>query len=77
VVTSNLPFEDWTAVLGSERLTGALLDRLTHHVSILSLNGDSYRLKSSRSRRGPVSGAEQNQAGADLHDPETREALPA
>ena len=45
VVTSNLPFEDWTSVLGSERLTGALLDRLTHHVSILSLNGDSYRLK--------------------------------
>jgi hypothetical protein len=39
-------------MLGSERLTGALLDRLTHHVSILSLNGDSYRLKSSRSRRG-------------------------
>ena len=45
VVTSNLPFEDWTSVLGSERLTGALLERLTHPVSILSLNGDSYRLK--------------------------------
>ncbi len=40
IVTSNLPFEDWTQVLGSERLTGALLDRLTHHVSILTMNGD-------------------------------------
>ncbi len=47
IVTSNLPFEDWTQVLASERLTGALLDRLTHHVSILTMNGDSYRLKQS------------------------------
>ena len=77
VVTSNLPFEDWTSVLGSERLTGALFDRLTHHVSILSLNGDSYRLKSSRRRRGRTSRAEQNQATADTHDPETGEILPA
>jgi DNA replication protein DnaC len=45
IVTSNLPFEEWTSVFGSERLTGALLDRLTHHVHILELNGDSYRLK--------------------------------
>ena len=51
IVTSNLPFEDWTSVLGSERLTGALLDRLTHHVTILEMNGDSYRLAQSRSRR--------------------------
>ena len=35
LVTSNLPFDEWTEVLGSERLTGALLDRLTHHVHIL------------------------------------------
>jgi hypothetical protein len=35
LVTSNLPFQEWTEVLGSERLTGALLDRLTHHVHIL------------------------------------------
>ena len=48
IVTSNLPFEDWTQVLGFERLTGALLDRLTHHVSILTMNGDSYRLIPSR-----------------------------
>ena len=51
IVTSNLPFEDWTSVLGSERLTGALLDRLTHHVSILTMNGNSYRLKESAGRR--------------------------
>jgi DNA replication protein DnaC len=51
LVTSNLPFDEWTSVLGSERLTGALLDRLTHHVHILELNGDSYRLKASRQRR--------------------------
>ncbi|MCV5927934.1 IS21-like element ISMdi7 family helper ATPase IstB, partial [Escherichia coli] len=73
VVTSNLPFEDWTSVLGSERLTGALLDRLTHHVSILSLNGDSYRLRSSRSRRGRTDRAEQNQATLDDPDPATGE----
>ena len=47
-VTTNLPFDEWTEVFGSERLTGALLDRLTHHVHILELNGESYRLKRSR-----------------------------
>ena len=48
LVTSNLPFQEWTEILGSERLTGALLDRLTHHVHILEMNGDSYRLKQSK-----------------------------
>ena len=47
IVTSNLPFDEWTGTFGSERLTGALLDRLTHHVHILEMNGDSYRLKQS------------------------------
>jgi len=70
IVTSNLPFEDWTQVLGSERLTGALLDRLTHHVSILAMNGDSYRLKQSARRR--AAGAEQNQA-TPVVDPDTGE----
>jgi DNA replication protein DnaC len=40
--------------VGSERLTGALLDRLTHHVSILEMNGDSYRLGQSRARKAKV-----------------------
>ena len=53
LVTSNLPFQEWTEILGSERLTGALLDRLTHHVNILEMNGDSYRLKQSRRKRNP------------------------
>jgi DNA replication protein DnaC len=47
IVTSNLPFDEWTSVFGSERLTGALLDRLTHHVHILEKNGESYRLAQS------------------------------
>ena len=53
LVTSNLPFDEWTEVFGSERLTGALLDRLTHHVHILEMNGDSYRLNQSQKRRKP------------------------
>ena len=52
LVTTNLPFDEWTEVFGSERLTGALLDRLTHHVHILAMNGESYRLKHSRESAG-------------------------
>lgn len=50
-ITSNLPFNEWTEILGSERLTGALLDRLTHHVHILEMNGASYRLRQSKRAR--------------------------
>jgi len=50
LVTSNLPFDEWTSVFGSERLTGALLDRLTHHVHVLEMNGDSFRLAHSKRR---------------------------
>jgi DNA replication protein DnaC len=48
IITSNLPFDEWTEVFGSERLTGAILDRLTHHVHILEMNGESFRLRQSR-----------------------------
>jgi len=50
IVTTNLPFENWTEVCGSERLTGAMLDRLTHKVHIIEANGASYRLEQSRKR---------------------------
>lgn len=52
IVTTNLPFENWTEVLGSERLVGATLDRLTHRCHILEANGESYRLQDARRRRG-------------------------
>ncbi len=51
IVTSNLPFDEWIGIFGSERLTGALLDRLTHHVHILEMNCESFRLKHSRKHR--------------------------
>ncbi len=52
IVTTNLPFADWPQVFANdERMTGALLDRLTHHVHIVTIEGDSYRLRSS-ARRG-------------------------
>src|SRR5712692_9637884 len=73
VVTSNLPFEDWTSVLGSERLTGALLDRLTHHVHILEMNGDSYRLKQSKGRKRRTTG---EPAIKTVVDPKTGEISP-
>jgi len=50
IVTTNLPFEQWIEVCGSERLTGALLDRLTHRVHIIEANGQSYRLRQSKRR---------------------------
>jgi DNA replication protein DnaC len=50
LVTTNIPFENWTEILGSERLTGALLDRLTHRVHILEANGESYRLRHAKKR---------------------------
>ena len=53
MVTTNLPFDEWTEVFGSDRLTGALLDRLTHHVHIPEMNGESYRLKRSRENASP------------------------
>jgi len=50
IVTTNLPFESWVEIFGCERLTGALLDRLTHRVHIIEANGPSYRLRQSKQR---------------------------
>lgn len=50
-LTTNLPFEEWTSVLASEALTHAMLDRLTHHVHIIEMNGQSYRLAQSLASR--------------------------
>lgn len=50
IVTTNMPFENWTEIMGSQRLTGALLDRLTHRVHILEANGESFRFKDAQKR---------------------------
>jgi DNA replication protein DnaC len=57
ILTTNLPFEQWTEVMGSERLTGAMLDRLTHRVHILEANGESYRLRDARKRHRKSNGS--------------------
>jgi DNA replication protein DnaC len=45
IITTNLKFADWVQVFGDERLTAALLDRLTHHAHIIELLGESYRFR--------------------------------
>ena len=51
IIISSQPFDEWTITFGEEHLTGALLDRLTHHVHTLEMNGQSYRLAQCRSKR--------------------------
>ena len=55
ILTTNLAFENWTEVLGNERLTGAALDRLTHRCHIVELTGESYRLQDAKRRRSSTS----------------------
>jgi len=45
ILTTNLKFADWIQVFGDERLTAALLDRLTHHAHIIELVGESFRFR--------------------------------
>ena len=66
-LTTNLALEEWTEIFGSERLTGALLDRLTHRCHILQANGVSYRLRQARKRSNwkPSSRQDPNLKGKD------------
>jgi DNA replication protein DnaC len=66
MVTTNLPFESWTEVLGSERLTGATLDRLTHRCQIVETKGESYRLRDAKARltKGPRAPAKKGASSA-------------
>jgi DNA replication protein DnaC len=51
IVTTNLKFADWTQVFGDERLTVALLDRLTHKAHIIEFVGESYRFRQRQQRQ--------------------------
>jgi DNA replication protein DnaC len=48
VVTSNRPVSDWGLILGDSTAATAILDRLLHHCTVLTINGDSYRLLSAK-----------------------------
>jgi len=52
IMTTNLDFSQWPQVFGSEQLTGDLLDRLTHHAHILTMNGESFRFRESMNKKG-------------------------
>ena len=45
IVTSNKPFSAWGEIFGDDVTATAMIDRLVHHAEILSLKGDSYRLR--------------------------------
>lgn len=51
IITSNLEFSGWNTVLGDNRLTAALIDRLVHHSRIVIFSGESYRLQQSMKRQ--------------------------
>jgi DNA replication protein DnaC len=54
MITTNLEFTEWTSIFGDEKMTAALLDRLTHKAHILLLNGESYRFRQSMKNRDEV-----------------------
>ena len=63
MLTTNLPFSEWPSIFGDERIAGALLDRLTHRVHVVEIEGDSYRLRASlKNREGRTKGAQRPQA---------------
>lgn len=53
IVTSNLQFSEWNTVLGDNRLTAALIDRLVHHAHVLAFEGESYPLRRALSSMVP------------------------
>jgi len=56
LITSNLPFSEWQQVFQGERMTAALLDRLTHHCEIFEMNGESYRFRESMKQKWTTKG---------------------
>jgi DNA replication protein DnaC len=56
LLTSNLPFSEWNQVFQGERMTAALLDRLTHRCSIFEMNGESYRFRESMKNKKKKAG---------------------
>ncbi len=58
IVTSNKPFSRWGEVFGDPIVAAAMIDRLVHHAEVVSLKGDSYRLKDRDLGRVPTDNTE-------------------
>ena len=54
LITSNLPFGEWGSIFQGDRMTAALLDRLTHRCTIFEMNGESYRFRESVKSTKPM-----------------------
>ena len=54
IVTSNKPFGRWGEVFGDDVVAAAMIDRLVHHAEVITLKGDSYRLKDRDLGRTPA-----------------------
>ena len=91
IVTSNKPFSRWGEIFGDDVVAAAMIDRLVHHAEILSLKGDSYRLKGKdlgllatgqaprnrlTDRPRAAASRPQNAAQHAAHDAEARQTLP-
>jgi DNA replication protein DnaC len=64
LITSNLPFSEWQQIFQGERMTAALLDRLTHHCEIFEMTGESFRFRESmKSKQGSTKSSTKRAAG--------------
>jgi DNA replication protein DnaC len=64
IVTTNLRFADWTSIFGDEKMTAALLDRLTHKGHILEFIGESYRFRQRLRQEEQLAIEEQAETGS-------------